>query len=172
MKRSEINHLPEYFDRYINKCDDVNIIDAIQTSIDELDNIPIEKWRALGNKTYAEGKWNIKDIIQHLIDVERIFSFRALAIARGEQQRLPGYSENEYAETAKAGDRNIDDLVSELRASHESIKWLYKSFTDDMLKMEGLSFKGKYSVGAIGFIFPGHQRWHFEVINEKYLPLL
>jgi len=172
MKLSEINPLPEYFDRYINKCDDVSIIEAIQISIDELDNIPIEKWRAIGNKTYEEGKWNIKDIIQHLIDVERIFSFRALAIARGEQQKLPGYSENEYAVTAKAGERSIDDLIAELRASHESIKWLYKSFTDDMLKKEGESFKGKYSVGAIGFIFPGHQRWHFEVIKEKYMNLV
>lgn len=171
MKRSEINPLPEYFERYINKCDDVELNDAIQISVNELNEIPLEKWKSIGDKVYAEGKWTIKDILQHLIDVERIFAFRALAIARDEKQKLPGFSEDEYAISANANKRNLEDLLAELKVLRESVKLMYKSFSDEMLKKTGESFKGVYSVASIGFIFPGHQRWHLDVIKDKYLPL-
>lgn len=172
MKRSDINPLPEYFGRYINKCDDVEIFQAIEASIDEVNSININDWKKLDDKTYAEGKWTIKDIIQHLIDVERIFSYRALSFARGEKQQLPSYSEDEYAISANANTRTINALIDELRISHESVKHLYGSFSPDMLTKNGMGFKGSYSVASIGFLLPGHQRWHLDVIKEKYLPLL
>ena len=84
MKRSEIT-LPEYFDRYINKCDDVTILEALQQSLQELENAPIEKWKQLGDKVYAPGKWTIREILQHLIDTERVFSYRATAFSRGDE---------------------------------------------------------------------------------------
>ena len=82
MKRSQLPFLPEYFDRYILLCDDVTISEAIQTSIDELDQIPLDQWDASSETTHALGKWNIKDILQHLIDTERVFTYRALAFAK------------------------------------------------------------------------------------------
>jgi DinB superfamily len=172
MKRSALNPLPAYFDRYINKCDDVELPDAIQKSIDELNDLPVDKWKALGDKVYAPGKWTVKDILQHLIDTERIFSYRALAFARNETQHLPSYAEDEYAMAANANTRSIEDLLIELRASHLSLKYLYESFTPAMLNKMGKGFKGDYSVASIGFILAGHQRWHFDVLKEKYYPLL
>ena len=172
MKRSQLKPLPEYFDRYINKCDDVEILEAIQTSIAELDNLPIEKWKALGDTVYAPGKWTVRDILQHLIDVERIFSYRVLAFARKEIQAMPFFSEDDYAETAAANNRTIENLVEELRIVHQSVKALYGSFTPEMLGRMGKGFKGEYSVASIGFMLPGHQRWHFQLLAEKYYPLL
>lgn len=172
MKRSQLSPLPEYFDRYINKCDDAELLDAIQTSIDELDNAPIEKWKALGDKVYAPGKWTVKDILQHLIDTERIFSYRTLAFARGETQSLPSFDEDGYAAAAKANDRSVESLVKELKLLHRSFKILYESFTSDMLGKMGKGFKGDYSVDSIGFCMPGHQRWHLQILEEKYYPLL
>ena len=148
MKRSQLNPIPEYFDRYINKCDDVELIAAIQTSIDELDKLPVEKWNVLGDKVYAPGKWTVKDILQHLIDTERIFSYRVLAFARDETQLMPSFSEDEYAVAAGAGNRTIKDLVDELRIVHQSFKALYQSFTPAMLKKMGKGFKGEYSVAS------------------------
>ena len=112
MKRSELNPLPEYFDRYINKCDDVGISQAIQTSINELDRIPLAKWEWLKDKTYAPGKWTVKDILQHLIDTERIFMYRALAFSRGEMQLLPSFDEDKYA-AAAAGSISTWPVASE-----------------------------------------------------------
>ena len=97
MLRSEINPMPEYFDRYINMTDNVELLEAIQISLDELDQAPVEKWKALGDKVYEPGKWTIKDILQHLIDAERIFCYRALRFARNDKIDLPGFEENDYS---------------------------------------------------------------------------
>ena len=172
MKRSEINPLPEYFDRYINKCDDIELLDAIDLSITELAGVPIEKWIVLGERKYAPGKWSVKDILQHLVDTERIFSYRALAYARGESQKVPAYDQDYYVRSAHSNRRSIEDLLEELKISHDSLKCLFSSFTPAMLHKMCRGFAGEYSVASVGFILPGHQRWHFEVIEEKYIQLL
>jgi len=169
MKKSELSQLPEYFDRYINKCDDIELLDAIQKSIEEVDAIDIEKWEAIGNYSYAPGKWTIKDILQHLIDTERIFSYRTLAYARNETQNMINFPEDEYAIAAEANERSLEDLISELRIVHLSFKALFQSFTPAMLSKMCKGFNGLYSVAAAGFILPGHQRWHFQIIKEKYI---
>ncbi len=172
MKRSQLNPMPEYFDRYINKCDDVTVLEAIQTSIDELDRFPMDKWKALGDSVYAPGKWTVKDILQHLIDTERVFTYRALAFARGETAVLPSYDENVFAELAAAGNRSLEDLVDELRGVHVSFLKMFASFTPEALARVGRAFKGQYAAAAIGFCMAGHQRWHIEILEERYYPLL
>jgi hypothetical protein len=171
MKRSQINPMPEYFDRYINMCDDVELSEALQISLQELENAPIKKWKALSNKVYAPGKWTIKDILQHLIDAERVFSYRATSFARGEKNVMP-FDEELYGETANANDRTIEDLLEEAICLRKSFNCLYKSFNAGMLNKTGYGLKGAYSVASIGFIVPGHQRWHFKILEEKYYPLL
>lgn len=172
MTRSQLNPMPLYFDRYINLCDDVELVEAIQTSIDELNHFPIETWKALGDRVYAPGKWTVKDILQHLIDTERIFSYRALAFARGETQPLTSFDEASYATSGQANTRSVESLVDELRSVHESFLKLVESFTPAMLQKAGVGFKGEYTVASIGFCMPGHQRWHMNVLKEKYYPLL
>lgn len=172
MKRSELKNLPEYFDRYINKCDDVELLVAMQTSIDELNNAPLEKWKALGDTVYAPGKWTLKDMLQHLIDTERVFCYRALSFARGDIQQLPSFDEDGFSSAAQANNRTLESLIEELQLSHRSAKSLFESFTPEMLNRTGMGFKGAYAVASIGFILPGHQRWHLGVLEEKYLPLL
>lgn len=171
MKRSEINPLPEYFDRYINKCDDVELSEALRISVLELKNAPVEKWKAMGDKVYAPGKWTVKDILQHLIDSERVFSYRATAFARGEKDVM-SFDEDLYGRNANAGARSIEDLLEEAVCLRTSFIYLFESFSDKMLLQTGNGFKGPYSVSSIGFIVPGHQRWHLDIVKEKYFPLL
>ncbi len=171
MIRSQINPLPVYFDRYITLADDVDVHTALKTGLFELENAPVEKWKQLGNKTYAPNKWTVKDILQHLIDTERIFSYRALAFARGENT-APSYDEENYGKMAEANRRTVEDLHLEAILVRKSTIKLFESFSTEMLGRVGIGFKGEYSVMAIGFIFPGHQRWHFNLIEEKYFPLL
>ncbi|MBK8079966.1 MAG: DinB family protein [Saprospiraceae bacterium] len=172
MLRSQLNPMPEYFDRYINLCDDVELLDAIRSSIIEAGQFPLETWKKIGDKTYAEGKWSLKEILQHLIDTERIFGYRALAFARNEIQRLPSYSEDEYASASFANNQSFESLLEELKSVHQSFLLMYQSFTPEMLEKKGMGFKGEYSVASIGFIMAGHQRWHSKIIEERYLPLL
>lgn len=170
MKLSEIA-LPEYFDRYILLNEDLDVLEALKRSLEELEQIPLEKWKELKDRVYAPDKWTLKDILQHIIDTERVFAYRALAFARGEQE-VKSYDENEYAYLANANNRSLEDLLEEALILRKSTLLLFSSFTHEMLEKTGMGFKGPYSVHSIGYILGGHQRWHFKIIEERYLPLL
>ena len=113
MTRSQLHPMPEYFDRYINMTDDVTLFEAFEISLQELKNAPIDKWKALGDRVYAPGKWTVKDLLQHLIDTERIFCYRALAFSRNEPNKMLSYDEDLYAEQADANRRTIEDIMEE-----------------------------------------------------------
>jgi hypothetical protein len=172
MKKEAINPMPAYFDRYINKTDDVTLSKAIAISLQEIDAIPLEQWKAIGDRVYAPGKWTIKDIVQHLIDTDRVFTYRALAFARGEKGQVLSYDEDQYAREADTSNRTLEDLIAELKLVRRSFQVLFESFSPEVLLRTGRGFSGEYSVLSIGFMMPGHLRWHMDVIKEKYLPLI
>lgn len=173
MQKSEIIKMPEYFDRYIHLTDDVSVLEALHISLEELNNAPVDKWKALGESVYAPGKWTVKDILQHYIDTERVFTYRITAIARGDKQKMIPYDEDIYAAAALANRRSLDDLMEELILLKKSTFALFKSFTAEMLQQQGFGFKGmEYGPLALGFMLAGHQRWHFRVLEERYYPLL
>lgn len=173
MNKSDITKMPEYFDRYIDLTDDLTYMEALQLSLTELENLPIEKWKALGEQIYAPGKWTAKDVLQHLIDTERVFTYRMTAFSRSDSQKMLAFDEDLYAQNADANRRNIDDLVAELILVRKSFIALYQSFSPEMLLRSGKGYNGlEYSVLSIGFMIPGHQRWHFKVVEERYFPLL
>jgi hypothetical protein len=173
MKKSDMTKMPEYFDRYINLTDDVTFMEALQISLAELENLPIEKWKALGEQVYAPGKWTTKDLLQHLIDTERVFTYRMTAFARSDSQKMLGYDEDLYAQNAEANRRTIEDLLAELILVRKNYIALYQSFSQEMLLKSGKGYNGsEYSVLSMGFMIPGHQRWHFKVMEERYFPLI
>jgi DinB superfamily len=173
MKKSAIKKMPEYFDRYINLTDDVSYTEALQISLQELESAPLEKWKALGNKVYAKDKWTVKDILQHFIDTERVFTYRILAIARGDKQKMIPYDEEAFAKNTIANQRTIDDLLSELILVRKGTIAMFQSFTPDMLQQLGNGFNGmQYCPLSLGFMLAGHQRWHFNVLEDKYFPML
>jgi hypothetical protein len=172
MKRSELNPMPKYFDRYIALADDVELMDALQISLEELENAPVDKWKALGERVYEPGKWTIKDLLQHMIDTERVFAYRAMSFARQDTQRMLGFDEDLFSANAQANRRTIDELYEEWLHVRKSYILMFKSFTDEMLLTIGNAYSSEYSVASMGFMIPGHQRWHFKVLEERYFPLL
>lgn len=172
MKRSDINPMPVYFDRYINLVADIDLVAAIQQSLDDIGRFPLDKWIALGDRVYAPGKWTIKDMLQHIIDTERIFTYRALRFARHDSTILPGFEEDDFANAAQANARPLEDLLAELTTMRQSSLQLFASFTDEMLQRTGKAFKSDISVLAIGFTLIGHQIHHLNVLAERYYPLL
>ena len=173
MKKSSIQNMPEYFDRYINLADDVDHLDALRVGLHELESIPLDRWKSLGDAVYAPGKWTLKDILQHCTDTERVFAYRTLCFARGDQQKLNTYEEDDYAIAAIATNRTWESLMEEAILVRKSSIALFASFTDKMLHQSGIGMNNiHYSALSIAFMIPGHQRWHFKVIEERYLPLL
>ena len=172
MKRTDINPMPEYFDRYINKTDDVDHLEALEIGLRELAQLPLDTFRAVGDNVYAPGKWTIKEILQHMIDTERVFDYRAVAFARGETGQVLSFDEELYVKNSDANRRTLDELVEEMKIVRRSVIALFGSFTKEMLMMTGVGFRGPYSVLSIAFIIAGHQRWTMDVVKERYLPLV
>lgn len=172
MKKSDLKEMPEYFDRYIHLAEDVELISSLQISLEELGSWPLNTWEKIGDRVYAPNKWTIKDIVQHIIDTERIFCYRALAFSRNESQPLPSYDEDAYAKAGRATNRKLGDLIEELKIVRQGTIALFQSLDNEMLERTGMGFKGPYSVASLGFMLAGHQRWHMRIIDERYLPLL
>ena len=172
MKQNELNasEYAAYFQSYINQVsNEYSLIEELEISVHRLikfvQNIPMDKF----DYRYAEGKWTIKDILQHLIDAERIFSYRALCFARNDQSKLPGFEENEYVDEAHANQRSIQELLTELAVVRQSTLSLFKSFTLEDMKRIGTASDNPMSARAVGFIIIGHQNHHQRVFEERYL---
>jgi hypothetical protein len=107
-------------------------------------------------------------MFQHVIDTERIFAYRALAISRKEQNPIPGFDENEYANNATAANRNWKDMLVEWRVVRQSTNLLFASFTEDQMKCLGTASENPISVNALGFIIFGHALHHMHILKERY----
>ena len=118
---------------------------------------------------YDEGKWSIRDIAQHLIDAEWVFSYRMMRFARGDKTDLPGFDQNEYVEVAHADDRSLTSLLDELKALRTASINLCQSFTQEMMERAGTANGYPFSVKMIAYIISGHTRRHIQVIRERYL---
>ena len=170
MRKSDINPMPGYYDRYINLVPDVELSQAFDDSIRQLNDLDRTALARIADKSYAPGKWTIKDIIQHMTDGERIMTYRALMFARRDPS-APGFDQELFAVNANANRRTFDDLLDELISVRRATKMLYDSFNDDMLLARGLSWEHEVSVLDLGFIIVGHQIHHMNVIAERYSTL-
>ena len=169
MKKSDISQPPSFFDTYIKFVEDIELTDALKQNITELDNLDFDALNKLANFAYAEGKWTVKDIFQHLIDTERVMSYRALSFGRNDIKPLPGFDENIFAKHVSTKKRSLKSLFAEYKLVHKSTIALFKTFDKKALKRFGIMFNSEMSVLAIGFMLVGHQKHHLKVIKERYM---
>lgn len=160
---------PAFIAGYLRFVDADTVAEAIQKysgSISEFfKNIPAEK----ATYRYAEGKWNVKEMLQHIIDAERIFAYRALRIARHDKTPLPGFDEKSYAAAASADKRKWENILEEFEAVRKSTDFLVQSFTPDQLKENGITNEEPNTVEALSFLVYGHILHHINVLKERYL---
>jgi uncharacterized damage-inducible protein DinB len=163
------NEYAGYFSNYIKTAGNVNLIEELEICLHEfirfVQNIPLDKF----DYRYDIGKWTIKEIIQHLIDAERIFAYRALRISRNDLTPLVGFDENLYVENSNGNSRSIQDLLTEMSVVRQATLSLFKSFNEKQFLYIGTASDNKISVRAIGFIIIGHQKHHQIIFNERYL---
>lgn len=169
MQRPTTGEYGHFFQRYIDKAAGDNAINVMEESYAPLQTFLSEIPENKADYAYAPGKWTIKQMLQHIIDTERIFAYRALCISRGERQSLPGFEENDYAAIATAKDRTLADLIEELLLVRKSIILLFKYLHEEDLMRIGISNNNPLSVNALAFITVGHALHHKEVLLERYL---
>jgi uncharacterized damage-inducible protein DinB len=163
------NEYNPHYKHYISELGNVDLFEILTDSSEELletvKDLSEEKWVF----RYDEGKWSIKELLQHLIDTERIMSYRALRFSRNDATELQGFDENWYVDNSNGNDRNFNDLVEEFTCTRRASISLFKSFTHEMLTLSGTANGSDVTVRALGFIIAGHQVHHLKIIKERYL---
>ena len=162
----------KYIQRYLDLVPSKNWLEELQNSEQETLTIYSKLNEESSRFRYAENKWSYKELLQHLIDCERIFQFRALSFSRGELQNLTGFDEEIYANNSNADTRNLADLIAEFSIVRQSSIYLFKSFSDEMLSNKGFANGNEISVETIGKLVVGHNLHHLNVVREIYLPEL
>lgn len=118
---------------------------------------------------YAKNKWTIKEILVHIIDDERIYTYRAMCFARNEKTELPGFEQDDYVAFSNANDRSIENILREYEAVRNATIALFEGLDEIALLREGIANNNKATVRALGYHIAGHELHHINIIKEKYL---
>ncbi len=159
---------PAYYGVYIEKVAARPLDIALHAQADELRAMLGHLNAEQALVRYAEGKWSIAEVVGHVIDCERIFATRALCIARGEQQPMPGFDENAYVDCAGFDQRSLESLLDEFAAVRAATLALFTSFSETDLLQRGTANGGTFTPRAIAWILAGHVDHHCGVLRERY----
>lgn len=158
-----------YFFTYVKQVEGDDAMQAFQqqyfSSLNFYKDIPQEKW----DYRYAEGKWTIKEILQHVIDSERVFAYRALRIARGDDKPLAGFDQDPYVTTSGASERSALSLIDEYKTVRLATYSLFENIPSEHLGNLGIADGASVSCRALAWIIIGHEIHHIKVIRDLYL---
>jgi hypothetical protein len=162
----------EYHQKYINLVGNANVLALLESQILDfkalLSEVPFEQ----EDYAYAEGKWTIKQLAGHLIDTERILAYRALCVARGEKQSLPGFNEDEYVAASSFHQRSLYDLGHEFGAVREATVQLFRYMTEEELDRKGIASNVGVTPRILLYMICGHHIHHVNVLRERYSEVL
>lgn len=158
-----------YFDRYIQLIPESDVISALknnhQSTLSFIENIPAEK----AEHAYAENKWTVKQVLNHIIDTERILCYRALRFSRGDGQLVASFDENKYAANARLTDSSLALLADEFNSVRSSTRLFYSQLSEKEWMLKGKLSSGEVNVLSLGYFIGGHTQHHINIIKERYL---
>ena len=171
MEKPETKENPAFL-AYVYKLNEgTELTEALKLSLKDIHDIDIAQLNRIGLKTYEKGKWTIHKILQHLIDWERIWCFRAIIFARGEGTIPVAHDQEIMGKNSNADELSIEQLVNELRIVRQSTIMMFESFSKKILETNCKFFEYEMPLFAIGLTITAHQIHHFKVIEERYIPL-
>ena len=159
----------KFYKGYIDLVAETDAISALENSSNTLLNLLRGLQEPTGNYRYAPEKWSVKELVQHLIDSEIVFSYRALSIARGEKNKLPGFEQNEYVTESKADYSSLAEIINLFESVRKTTILLFKSFPSSTYENVGNANDNTVSVRALAFIIAGHCNHHTSILKERYL---
>ncbi|MEO1587056.1 MAG: DinB family protein [Bacteroidota bacterium] len=171
MEKSEIKKNPAFLEYVYQLTEGTDLTEALELSLKQIDEMDIGQFNRIGLKTYAEGKWTLHKILQHLIDWERIWCFRAILFARGEGTIPDAHDQEIMGKNSNADELSIERLVNELRVVRQSNIMMFESFNKQILEINCRFFEYEMPLYSIGLTIAAHQIHHINVIQERYIPL-
>lgn len=171
MAKSDTQENPAFL-AYVYKLNEgKELKEALKLSLQDIDELDVDQLKRIGLNTYEEGKWSIHKILQHLMDWERIWCFRAILFARGEGTTPVAHDQEIMGKNSNADELSLEHLLAELRIVRQSSIMLFESFNENILATNCKFFEYQMPLSAIGLTIAAHQIHHFKVIEERYLPL-
>jgi hypothetical protein len=168
LSRPTSEEYPAYYSPYIALVPDGEILDVLANDLDTMlatiATIPADR----GTFRYAPEKWSVKEVLGHIIDCERIYTYRALRTARGDQTPLPGFDENAYVPASGANQRAFDDLANEFAHVRRATIAFWQSVPPDALTNRGTANGVTFSVRTLAYLTAGHARHHLQVLHDRY----
>lgn len=168
MSRPAEGDFGEFYRHYISLASGENVIDLITVHAPFISDYICSISNEISDYSYAEGKWTVRQLIQHLMDTERIFVYRLLCLARGDLRPLTGFDENVFAAAAPASHRNFQDICTEILLLRRSTDLLIASLTEEELKQRGVASGSPVTVNALCFMIYGHCLHHIDILKERY----
>ncbi len=160
---------PSFYGNYVRKVGDGDIVRSMREQVREttgfLRGIPESR----AGHRYEPGKWSIREVVGHVCDSERVFSYRAVRIARGDTTPLPGFDEKDFVARSSLDKRSLDSLVDELEAIRGSTVALFDSLFPEEWSRRGTASGREITVRALAWVIAGHERHHMEVLRTRYL---
>ncbi len=159
----------EFYAGYVDAVSDGDVFATLRKQIADT----LELLRTIGEdragRGYAPGKWTIKEVVGHIVDVERVFAYRALCFARAEAAPQPGFDQDAYVATAQFNRRTLASLSEELERVRAATVALFEGFGDEVWERGGMANDVPFTVRALPYIIAGHEAHHVAVIRERYL---
>lgn len=160
---------PEYYRNYIQQVPEGDVLKLLDTQLAGFHafflGLAPDKW----DHRYADGKWSVREVVGHMLDVERIFGYRAMRISRGDKAAMPGFEENAYIAASNYGERDHMKLLEEFDLLRRANSLLLENMAADCWTKTGTASGQTISVGALAWILVGHVEHHVKVIHERYL---
>jgi uncharacterized damage-inducible protein DinB len=172
MRRPHPGEYAAHYATYVDQVPDRPVLELLRQEPARLEAILAGLSPSDEQFAYEAGKWTIREVLGHVVDSERVFSFRALHMARGDSTALPGMDQNIWAAAANAGRRPLASLLAEFRALRAANVELFSSLGEEALERRGVASDCEFSVRALVYIIAGHQLHHTRILGERYLPAL
>lgn len=169
IKRPQPDEYAQYAANYIAKVPDTPILETLEHLKESSYSFFSQLTEEQANYAYAEGKWTLKQVLGHMIDTERVFSFRAFCFSRGEKAAFPGFEQDDYVNNGGFETRSIRSLADEFKAVREATMFLYNAFTEEQSLLKGTASNNPVSVRALVYMTAGHELYHLGLIREKYI---
>ena len=167
--KPNLNTVPEFYRGYIECTDDTSLMEQFNQSTHQIYLIMDSINEETAAYSYLKGKWSLKEIFLHIIDSERIFSYRALCLSRGEKQKLPSFNQDEYVIRSEASLRDVKSLKREFLSVRESTILMFSSFSKTQLQSKGIIGSHEFTVNILGYIIVGHLIHHVKIIESRYI---
>ena len=161
-----------YAERYILLVTGDNILAALTAQLKQTATLLSGRGERDGNFRYAPDKWTVKEVVGHVADTERIFAYRAMRIARGDQTPLEGFEQDDYVRGARFGARKLADLVEEYADVRQASLALFRSLDEEAWLRRGVANGNPVTVLALAYLIAGHELHHRKILDERYFPAI